>query len=374
MLAKYITAFIALASRVLADNVHALDPESFDTVIGDKPALVEFYAPWCGHCNNLAPVYEELGDAFSHKKDEVLIAKVDADEHRSLGSRYGVSGFPTLKWFPNGINGDPEDYSGGRDLHSLASFVTEKSGVRSLIKKVVSSVQVVTDATFEDKVLNSKKNVLVEFYAPWCGHCKNLAPIYEKVGRDFANEKNIIIAKVDATVEKVSAAKYGVSGYPTIKFFAVDGSVVEYEGGRSEQDFVHYINGRVGTRRTVGGRLSADTGRIEKLDLLAKKFAQASAAADKKAVSEEAIVLAAELQDMHASAKQYARVFEKAAVAPEFVETEAARLAKIADSGTLSAAKADDFAVRQNILAAFMVEGEEEEKEEVKSSNDKEEL
>ncbi|KAG0346872.1 hypothetical protein BG005_000494, partial [Podila minutissima] len=193
------------------------------------------------------------------------------------------------------------------------------------------------------------------------------------VGRDFANEKNIIIAKVDATVAKDSAAKYGVSSYPTIKFFAVDGSVVEYEGGRSEQDFVHFINGHVGTQRTVGGRLSTDAGRIAKLDLLAKKFAQASVAADKKAVGEEAMVLADELQDMHASAKHYARVFAKAVVAPEFVETEAARLARIADSGTLSAAKADDFAVRQNILAAFMVEREEE-KEEVKSSNDKEEL
>lgn len=73
-------------------------------------------------------IYEELGDAFSHKKDEVLIVKVDADEHSTLGSRYGIEGFPTLKWFPNGINSDPEDYSGGRDLDSLASFVTKKSG------------------------------------------------------------------------------------------------------------------------------------------------------------------------------------------------------------------------------------------------------
>ncbi|KAG0028482.1 hypothetical protein BGZ82_008423 [Podila clonocystis] len=372
MLAKYITvgaiaAFIALASKALADHVHTLDPESFDTVIGNKPALVEFYAPWCGHCK----VYEELGDAFSHKKNEVLIAKVDADVHRSLGSRYSISGFPTLKWFPNGINGKPEDYSGGRDLDSLVSFVTKKSGIRSSIKKVISPVETVTDATFDDKVVNSKKNVLVEFYAPWCGHCKNLAPTYEKVGRDFAKEKNVVIAKVDATVETVSAAKYGVSGYPTIKYFAADGSVIEYEGGREEQDFIDFINKRAGTQRAVGGRLSPDAGRIAKLDLLAKKFVQASSDADKKAVSEEAIQTAGELKDTNASAKHYVRVFEKAAATPEFVTTESARLAKIADSETLSAAKADDFAVRQNILAAFLVEKKEEE---AKSAKDKEEL
>ncbi|KAG0342815.1 hypothetical protein BG000_001145 [Podila horticola] len=362
MLAKYITVgaiavFIALASKALADNVHALDPESFDAVIGSKPALVEFYAPWCGHCKTLAPVYEELGDAFSHKKGEVLIAKVDADEHRSLGSRYGVSGFPTIKWFPNGVNGDPEEYSGGRDLHSLTSFVTKKS------------VKVVTDATFDDLVINSKKNVLVEFYAPWCGHCQNLAPTYEKVGRDFANEKNVVIAKIDATVETASKAKYGVSGYPTIKYFAADGSVVEYEGGRDEQDFINFINEHAGTQRVAGGRLSPAAGRIVKLDLLAKKFVQASSASDKKAVSEEGIQIAGKMQDKNASAKLYVRVFEKAAAVPEFVANEATRLAKIEDSGTLSGAKADDFAVRQNILAAFMVEDEDE-----IDVNDKDEL
>ncbi|KAF9382801.1 hypothetical protein CPB97_006932 [Podila verticillata] len=365
MLAKYITvgaiaAFIALASRVLADNVHALDSESFDSVIGNKPTLVEFYAPWCGHCK----IYEELGDAFSHKKDEVLIVKVDADEHSTLGSRYGIEGFPTLKWFPNGINSDPEDYSGGRDLDSLASFVTKKSGVRSLIKRVISQVEVVTDATFESKVTNSNKNVLVEFYTPWCGHCKDLAPTYEKVGYDFAKEKDVIIAKVDATVETATVSKYDVSGCPTIKYFAADGTVIEYEGGRDEQDFIDFINEHAGTQRAVGGRLSPEAGRIAKLDLLAKRFAQASSE-DKKAVSEEGIKVAGELQDNNASAKHYMRVFEEAAASPKFVASESARLAKISESGTLSAATADDLSIRQNILAAFVVEEVKPAKEEL---------
>lgn len=104
----------------------------------------------------------------------MLIAKVDADAHRKLGSRYDVKGFPTIKWFPNGVKGDPEDYQGGRDLDALADFVAKKSGVKSSIVKVVPIVTVLTDATFESEVLNSGKNSLVEFYAPWCGHCKSL--------------------------------------------------------------------------------------------------------------------------------------------------------------------------------------------------------
>ncbi|KAF9423326.1 hypothetical protein BGZ94_008338 [Podila epigama] len=368
MLAKYYTigaiaTFIALAAKALADNVLSLDPNTFDPTIGSKPALVEFYAPWCGHCKNLAPVYEELGDAFSATNDKVLIVKVDADQHRSLGSRFGVKGFPTIKWFPNGLDSSPEDYNGGRDLESLASFVTQKSGVKSSIKKVISEVQVVTDANFEEKVLNSKKNVLVEFYAPWCGHCKNLAPTYEKVGADFAREKDVVIAKVDATVEKLYASKYGVNGYPTIKFFSPDGSVSEYQGGRSEQDFITFINKKAGTQRGVGGRLSPEAGRVEELDAVAKKLSQATTEEEKKALSEEGIKVATRLQDDNETAKHYLRVFAKVLVEPEFVATEAARLARISASGTISPSKLDDFAIRENVLAAFAVTKEKEQEE-----------
>jgi protein disulfide-isomerase A6 len=152
-------------------SVLDLIPSNFDKIVfkSSKPALVEFFAPWCGHCKNLAPVWEELASGFAHAGDKVSIAKVDADEHKSLGKRFGVQGFPTLKWFDGKPGSQPEDYNGGRDLESLKKFINEKTGAKPKIKKATpSAVQMLTDKSFESEI-GGEKDVLVAFTAPWCG-------------------------------------------------------------------------------------------------------------------------------------------------------------------------------------------------------------
>lgn len=154
-----------------------LIPSNFDKVVlkSGKPTLVEFFAPWCGHCKNLAPVYEELAQAFAHASDKVTIAKLDADEHRSIGKKYGVQGFPTIKFF-DGKSDTPIEYSGGRDLESLSAFVTEKTGIRPKgVKKEPSNVQMLDDSSFP-KVVGGDKHVLVAFTAPWCGRKLSFFP------------------------------------------------------------------------------------------------------------------------------------------------------------------------------------------------------
>jgi len=79
-----------------------LDSSNFDRYIdGSRYAFVEFFAPWCGHCKSLAPEYEIVGEVFAKEKS-VLIAKVDADQHKELAARFDVHGYPTLKFFPKG--------------------------------------------------------------------------------------------------------------------------------------------------------------------------------------------------------------------------------------------------------------------------------
>lgn len=146
-----------------------LIPSNFDKfALGGKPALVEFFAPWCGHCKNLAPVYEKLAQDFSFAKDKVTIAKVDADAEKSLGKRFGIQGFPTIKYF-DGKSETPEDYNGGRDIESLTEFLTKKTGLKPKKKAVApSQVEMLTDKSFKEQI-GGDKDVLVAFTAPWCG-------------------------------------------------------------------------------------------------------------------------------------------------------------------------------------------------------------
>lgn len=96
-----------------------------DVVIdNDKDVLVEFYAPWCGHCKALAPKYEELGQAYasSELSKLVTIAKVDATANDVPDE---IQGFPTIKLFAAGKKDAPIDYSGSRTVEDLAQFIKE---------------------------------------------------------------------------------------------------------------------------------------------------------------------------------------------------------------------------------------------------------
>lgn len=102
-------------------------------------------------------------------------------------------------------------------------------------------VKVVVGSNFEEVVLDEKKHVLVEFYAPWCGHCKALEPKYKKLGKQFKNEDSVVIAKFDATAND-APAQFEFTGFPTIFFVrAGDNDIKIYEGQREVKDMVKFV-------------------------------------------------------------------------------------------------------------------------------------
>lgn len=246
-------AFYGTGSAVVT-----LTPDNFDDLVvqDDSVWMVEFYAPWCGHCKSLTPEYTKFAAATT---GAVKVGAVDADKHKSLGGRYGVQGFPTIKLF-GADKKSPADYSGERTAKAMAdaairelkSMVTQRlSGGGSKKKKEKKSnktggsggkVIELTEDNFDELVLNSGDAYLVSFTAPWCGHCKNLKPAWSEAATQLGGK--VKIANVDATVHQGLAQRFNVNGYPTIKAFHGSGSSrtagVPYQGGREAQDIVAY--------------------------------------------------------------------------------------------------------------------------------------
>ncbi|KAM8878553.1 protein disulfide-isomerase A2 [Spinachia spinachia] len=102
-------------------------------------------------------------------------------------------------------------------------------------------VKVLVGKNFESVAMDTTKNVFVEFYAPWCGHCKELTPIWEQLAEKYADSDDIIIAKMDATANEVESLT--ISGFPTLKYFPADGKeVVDYTGKRDLETMSKFLD------------------------------------------------------------------------------------------------------------------------------------
>jgi protein disulfide-isomerase A6 len=338
-----------------------LSTDNFDDFVGgDKPAFVEFFAPWCGHCKALAPEYEVVGSTFQDS-DPVVVAKVDADAHRDLAGRFGVKGYPTLKWFP-AKSQTAEDYNSGRTADDIVEYINSKTGLNRRVKKEPSAVAHLSVRDFDSIVLDPEVDALVEFYAPWCGHCKALKPTYEQVARDFEGESKVVIAAVDATANQDLAARYGVQGYPTIKFFprGADKQPQDYEMGRDEQSFLDFMNEQAGTHRVAGGGLKATAGIIAELDEFVHRFLMAHED-DRHPIVDETAAKVTELGDsVVASGEFYLKAMNRVMnKGTNWLAKESGRLGNMLKSAAVSSVRKTELMLRKNVLDAFLAKHEE---------------
>lgn len=126
----FLAALLGLSRAEEAEDeaVVTLTTDNFETFIKENDkVLVEFYAPWCGHCKALAPEYEKAAQAIDADADiSAKLAKVDATVEKDLATKYGVKGFPTLKYFTGDVD-TPDDYSGGRTEPTIIQWLRTRS-------------------------------------------------------------------------------------------------------------------------------------------------------------------------------------------------------------------------------------------------------
>uniref|UniRef100_A0A0G4GFL7 Protein disulfide-isomerase n=1 Tax=Chromera velia CCMP2878 TaxID=1169474 RepID=A0A0G4GFL7_9ALVE len=131
------TALSALLVLLLSLSLHSVggdgDGEDFVVVLTDdnmrefvsknSRVLVEFYAPWCGHCKALEPEYKEAASVMKNAGMETVLAKVDATKQTGIASEFEIRGYPTLKYF---VNGSPQDYNGPRQADGIVDWLEKR--------------------------------------------------------------------------------------------------------------------------------------------------------------------------------------------------------------------------------------------------------
>lgn len=187
-------------------------------------------------------------------KGRLSFVWVDGNQFEDFVNNLGITELPGLMI----VDGEGRGNAGAAKFklqrefteeNVLSFFETYDSGSMGVYVKSQEvpdsqgNVFVTVGSTYKSTV-NQPKAVLMELYAPWCGHCKKLEPEYEKVAVYF-KDQNVVIAKTDATANDVSAS---VKGFPTLIYYPQDfpeSPEVTYEGERTAEALIEFIEEKI---------------------------------------------------------------------------------------------------------------------------------
>ncbi|KJZ76566.1 Protein disulfide-isomerase [Hirsutella minnesotensis 3608] len=245
--AEAITKFIKTAATPLVGEI---GPETYGDYMEAKIPLAYIFAETKEERDTLT---EDLKPIAKEHKGKVNFAVIDA---KQFGAHAGNLNLKTDK-FPcfaiqDTVNNKkfPFDQEKAVNYDNIKKFVKDfvagkvEPSIKSepIPEKQDGPVTVVVAHNYDQIVLDKEKDVLLEFYAPWCGHCKALAPKYDQLGKLYAESEfkdKVVIAKVDATANDVPD---DIGGFPTIKLFPAGGKEpVTYSGARTIEDLIEFV-------------------------------------------------------------------------------------------------------------------------------------
>jgi thioredoxin 1 len=242
-------------SMTLDAPIHT-NEQSIDRVLrAGRPVILVFWQQGCAPCAQLNPALDRLAAAYASK---ALIAKVDTRDNPALVRRYNIARLPGLvfvkdgatvaqtsgalpeatlrAWLDHLVTGGPrpalpegpgvplDGTPGGRAPSSGAAGQRPADQEAARPEPAHSTPIVVTDATFDQVVGASDRPVLVDFWAPWCGPCRVVAPTVERLAQEFAGRA--VVAKLNVDENPRTAQRFAISSIPALFIFQ-RGQVVE---------------------------------------------------------------------------------------------------------------------------------------------------
>ncbi|KAK6629815.1 hypothetical protein RUM43_003635 [Polyplax serrata] len=230
---------------VTTNGLTELTDASFNDFVQKGKFFIKFYAPWCGYCQKLAPMWEDLAKSLENDEN-VGIAKLDCTIHRTVCNTLEIKGYPTLLWMQDGkvvSSIEVEKYQGQRTESELKSYVNKmKEGVKSDEESETTGGMVMLNSdNFESGIAEGLS--FVKFFAPWCGHCKRLAPIWNELNKKIEGIPNVRLVKVDCTVDnsKELCNEQEVEGFPTLYLYKNGDKISEYNGSRNLEDLYEFL-------------------------------------------------------------------------------------------------------------------------------------
>jgi len=243
-----ICALVLVAAVTVAPELVKLTDDNYDAALAEAPHFVKFYAPWCNYCKRIAPIWEAFANAASNSHG-IRVAEVDCTTDTAACSKGAVEGYPTLKIVGPDFMAD--EYTGGRTVDALNQYISKQAtflnsreeGKRSA--DVINSVFVATDKSFSN-LIAKESLTFVKFFAPWCGHCKQLAPIWIELAERFTGNTDVQIAELDCTANFEACKEAGIRGYPTLGLYKNGDLVTKYEGGRTVDAMSSFLKEQAG--------------------------------------------------------------------------------------------------------------------------------
>jgi len=224
-----------------------LNPDNFDVSTATGTWFIKFFSPYCPHCRHFAPMWQELVEDVDAIPSATLnMGEVNCAVYGDLCSRLSIESYPKMNIYQNGEF--VETFKKSRDRDLLTEFMAPYLGSATTTDAPESDntepppnplgeLLLLTDQNFQEVI--SKGHVFIKFYAPWCGHCKKLAPTWLQLAEQMKNQ--LVIAEVNCEAYGSICRSQDVQGYPMLFYYDEAGAKTEYTGSRKLADLDAFV-------------------------------------------------------------------------------------------------------------------------------------